>query len=63
MALSSVEIFLTVIAVLLFLILYRLGSIDARLKEKFPTDKEQDREWSQKDPMGHSGANQKTKGN
>jgi hypothetical protein len=47
---------LTIIAVLLFLIFWKLSAISARLKERFPTEKEQDFEWSQKDPIGHSEA-------
>jgi hypothetical protein len=42
-----------VIAVLLLLILWKLSNIDRRLKEKFPTEREQDYKWSQEDPMGH----------
>jgi hypothetical protein len=42
-----------VIAVLLLLILWKLSDIDSRLKEKFPTEREQDYKWSQEDPMGH----------
>jgi len=44
---------LFVIAVLLALILWKISNIDARLKERFPTEREKDYEWSQKDPMGH----------
>jgi len=44
---------LVVIAALLVLILWKLSRIDSRLKERFPTEKEADYEWSQKDPMGH----------
>jgi hypothetical protein len=46
-------IFLGIIVVLLFSIDWKLMKVSARLKEKFPTEKEQDYEWSQKDPMGH----------
>ena len=44
---------LFVIAVLLALILWKVSKIDSRMKERFPTEKEADYEWSQKDPMGH----------
>jgi hypothetical protein len=47
------ELLLSVIAVLLFAILFHIGRIDARLKERIPTEKEQDYEWAKKDPMGH----------
>jgi hypothetical protein len=39
--------------VLLALIAWKVSEIAARLKEKFPTEKEQDYEWSQNDPAGH----------
>jgi hypothetical protein len=44
---------LVVIAVLLFLILGQLLRIDARLEERLPTDKEEDSNWAEADPMGH----------
>ena len=44
---------LLVIAVLLALILWKISKIDARLKERFPTEKEVDYKWSQEDPAGH----------
>jgi hypothetical protein len=47
------NLILILIAVLLLFILWELGNISRRLKERFPTDKEQDYEWSKKDPMGH----------
>ena len=53
---------LVVIAVLSALILWRISKIDARMKERFPTEKEADYEWSQKDPMGHWEAHKKDKG-
>jgi hypothetical protein len=31
----------------------KLGSIDKRLEERFPTEEEEDYQWSQDDPMGH----------
>jgi len=49
----NITIFLIIIAVLLFLILMELGKINSRLKERFPTEKEQDYEWAKTDPMGH----------
>lgn len=53
---------LVVIAVLLLLILWELIKIDRRLRQRFPTEKEEDYEWSQKDPMGHWGAHREEKG-
>jgi len=44
---------LVVVAVLLLLIFWKLSDINARLKDRFPTEKEQDYKWSQEDPMGH----------
>jgi hypothetical protein len=44
---------LIILAILLFLILWEVHNISARLKEQFPTEREQDYEWSQKDPVGH----------
>ena len=52
----DLEFLLIVIAVLLLLILGKLSSISARLKERFPTEEEQDLEWALKDPLGHSEA-------
>ncbi len=34
-------------------VLLRLENIDNRLKERFPTEKEEDYRWSQADPAGH----------
>lgn len=58
---KDLEFLLIVIAVLLLLIFWKLSAISARLKERFPTEKEQDYEWSQKDPMGHWEAHRKDK--
>jgi hypothetical protein len=58
----DIQTLLVVIAILLFLILWKLIKIDSRLKERFPTEKEQDYEWSQKDPMGHWEAHKDEKG-
>lgn len=44
---------LSIIAVLLFLILIQISAIAKRTRERFPTEKEQDYDWSQRDPMGH----------
>jgi len=60
--LPRIEIFLIIIAVLLFFILLSVERIAARLKDKFPTEKEEDRQWAQKDPMGHWEAHKKDKG-
>lgn len=49
----NIETLLAVIVVLLVLILWKLSKIDARMKERFPTEKEADYKWSQGDPMGH----------
>ena len=47
---------LAAIAVLMLLAVVRLGNIDRRLRERFPTAKEEDHDWSQRDPMGHWGS-------
>jgi flagellar basal body-associated protein FliL len=58
---ERVEILLIIISVLLFFILVALERIAARLKAKFPTEKEEGRDWAQKDPMGHWEAHKKDK--
>ena len=50
---TRVELLLSIIAVLLFLILIQISAIAKRTRERFPTEKEQDYDWSQRDPMGH----------
>ncbi len=47
----SIETLLVIIAVLLLLILRELSKISSRLKDRFPTEKEQDYKLSQEDPM------------
>lgn len=49
--------------ILLFWFIWRIEKIarhlermDRRLRERFPTDKEADFDWSQDDPMGHAEA-------
>lgn len=49
----SIEVVLEIIAVLLLIIVWELSRINSRLKVRFPTEKEQDYEWAQRDPMGH----------
>jgi len=56
---NNLEFLLTLIVILLVVILWKLAAISWRLKERFPTEKEQDREWALKDPMGHSEAHRK----
>jgi hypothetical protein len=53
MNINFTEILLAIIAGLLFSIDFRVGKIDRRMRERFPTDKEQDFDWAKKDPMGH----------
>jgi hypothetical protein len=50
---STTEILLALIAVLLFMILIQLSAIAKRTRERFPTEKEQDFDWATNDPMGH----------
>lgn len=57
----TIETLLIILAILLFLVLWEVRNISNRLKERFPTEKEQDYEWSQKDPIGHWEAHKKDK--
>ena len=50
---TALEWLLAFIAVLLFMCWINLSQINARFKERFPTEKEEDYQWSQRDPMGH----------
>ena len=50
---SKTDLLLIFIAVLLLLVLWEVGKISRRLKERFPTEKEQDFEWAKRDPMGY----------
>jgi hypothetical protein len=54
-----VQTLLLIVVILLGLVLWQLININRRLKDRFPTEKEQDYEWSQKDPMGHWEAHKK----
>jgi hypothetical protein len=58
---KGIEVALLLIGVLLVLILARLGNIERRLKERFPSEKEQDKQWAKADPMGHWEAHRKDK--
>jgi ABC-type nickel/cobalt efflux system permease component RcnA len=59
---KDVEFWLAVIALLLVLILFELSGIARRLRRQFPTEKEQDYNFSQADPMGHWEAHKRDKG-
>jgi hypothetical protein len=50
---ERLELLLGVIVILLFMIWAQLSAIGKRTRERFPTEKEQDFDWSQNDPMGH----------
>ena len=52
-SIMNIESLLGVIAALLFLILWKLQNIDSRLKDRFPTEKEQDHRLAMEDPHGH----------
>ena len=58
---ERVEFLLAVIAVMLFVIVVQVSAISKRLRQHIPTDKEQDYDWLQKDPMGHWEAHKKDK--
>jgi hypothetical protein len=47
------EFWLSAIVILLLLVLFQVSSIARRLRKQFPTEKEQDYDWSQSDPAGH----------
>jgi hypothetical protein len=51
--LKGIEIWLVVIAVLLYIMVMQLWAIAKRLRRHFPTDKEADTDWAIRDPMGH----------
>jgi hypothetical protein len=55
------ELLLIIIVVLLFFIEWHVAKISKPMREHSPTEKEQDYDWSQKDPMGHWNKNDKTK--
>jgi len=42
-----------IIVGLLALIVWQLHNISSRLKDRFPTEEEEDYRWSQEDPEGH----------
>jgi hypothetical protein len=48
-----IENTLWIIVALLVLIAWELHKISSRLKDRFPTEKEEDYRWSQEDPQGH----------
>ena len=50
---ERVELLLSVIAGLLFMLVIQVSVIAKRTRERFPTEKQQDYDWSQKDPTGH----------
>jgi hypothetical protein len=58
---SRVEILLAVIAVLLLFILVKASAIASRMRQHFPTEHEEDYDWSQKDPAGHWAAHKDDK--
>jgi hypothetical protein len=58
---ERLEFLLAVIAVILFVIAVQVWAISKRLRQHIPTDKEQDYDFSQNDPMGHWEAHKKDK--
>lgn len=44
---------LWIIVGLLALIAWELHNVSSRLRDRFPTEKEQDSKWAQEDPHGH----------
>ena len=57
----SVQSLLVAVCVFLFMIYLKLDQIGNRLKERFPTRKEEDLSWALKDPMGHWEAHKEDK--
>jgi hypothetical protein len=57
----ATEFWLIIIAVLLLMIFLRLGDIGKRLRERFPTEKDQDYDWAMRDPHGHWDAHKNDK--
>jgi hypothetical protein len=55
----GIEELLTIIAVLLVGIFWKLSAINSRLKEKLPTEKEEDLKWAKADPMRYWEAHRK----
>lgn len=55
---TAKELLLAVV-ILLVVIAWQIGKISRRLKERFPTEAEQDAEWARKDPAGHWEAHRK----
>jgi hypothetical protein len=58
---ETLSTLLIIIAGLLFMIWLSVSSIGSRFKERFPTEKERDREWARNDPLGHWEAHKKDK--
>lgn len=50
---ERVEFLLTAITVMLIAISGQIASINKRLKQRFPTEKEEDSSWAKQDPAGH----------
>jgi hypothetical protein len=49
----NVKSLLVAVAILLLLILFELRKIGARMRERFPTEKEADHDLAMRDPGGH----------
>ena len=58
---TNIEFWLATIAVLLLVILLQVSAIARRLRRHFPTEKEEDYDWSQRDPEGHWKAHKRDK--
>lgn len=58
---TNIEFWLATIAVLLLFILLQVSAIARRLRRHFPTEKEEDYDWSQRDPSGHWEAHKRDK--
>lgn len=58
---TRLELLLLIIVVLLVFIEWHVAKISKRMRERFPTEKEQDYDWALKDPMGHAEAHKNDK--
>ena len=56
---SFSEFCLAFIAVMMVVLVTQVSGVASRLKERFPTEKEQERQWARNDPAGYSEAHKK----
>jgi hypothetical protein len=54
-----IQLLLIVVACILFLIYLDVRAISKRMRQRFPTDAEEDHDWAMSDPAGHAEAHRK----